>query len=211
MQNEPQQSISISARMEGEPLLWYRRFMRFCLMFPRRTVAAIYSEEHPEETTKDDKRRQNAPGSWYEIAKQWQWEERAEAYDAAQFAEEEKIKQRVMRSGYALQHNRMLALQKHLEDLIAMAEEEKNIWIPEVRTFQSGKDSTSTVEKVQFNDPLFKEIREYLTDIADEMGERVKKKSISFDDPPANIYIGFDPDQDGTEERSEDGSVTDSE
>jgi len=210
MQNEPQQSISISARMEGEPLLWYRRFMRFCLMFPRRTVADVFHEEHSKKL--DSTRKNPEPdGTWYAMAKRWQWEERAEAYDAAQFAEEEKIKQRVMRSGYALQHNRMLALQKHLEDLIAMAKEEKNIWIPEVRTFQSGKDSTSTVEKVQFNDPLFKEIREYLTDIADEMGERVKKKSISFDDPPANIYIGFDPDQDGTEERSEDGSVTDSE
>jgi hypothetical protein len=179
--NDVQQSLSISARMEGEPLLWYRRFMRFCLMFPRRSVAAIYSEEHPEETTKDDKRRQNAPGSWYAMAKRWQWEERAEAYDAAQFAEEEKIRARVFHSGFALQHNRILALQKQLEDLIAMTTEQDKVWVPDVKAIGNGPDA-ERVDLVQFNAPLFTLIDKFTASIAAEMGERIKKTELTGKD-----------------------------
>jgi hypothetical protein len=181
--------------MEGEPLLWYNRFTRFRLMFPRRSVAAVF---HGEQSSRNpEKPRRNPDNDWYNAAKRWQWEERAEAYDAAQFAEEEKIRARVMRSGFALQHNRILALQKQLEDLIAMTAEQDKVWVPDVKAIGNGPDA-ERVDLVQFNDALFKEVREYLTDIAEEMGERVKKQ-ITTHRGLSKMYVDLNDNEDGCE------------
>lgn len=188
-------------KQEGEPSIWYRRFERYLLMFPRRSVAAAYHEEHPELETEKKREKESdfkPSGRWYEMAKQWRWEERAEAWDAAQFAEEEKIKVRVMRSGFALQHNRMLMLQDQLNKLLAMTENEDRIWIPDVKAIGNGPEA-ERVDLVQFNGELFKEIREFATDIAEEMGERVKRKEVAITSLPPDIYEGIGPDDDGTE------------
>lgn len=175
--NEEQQPIW--KRRDGEPALWYRRFERYLLMFPRRSVAAVFHEEETEKNR--EKPRKKPTGDWYEISEQWQWEERAEAYDAAQFAEEEKVKQRVFRSGYALQHNRVLALQKQAEDLIAMTADQAKVWVPDVKAIGTGPDA-ERVDLVNFNAPLFTLIDKLLASIAAEMGERIKKTELTGKD-----------------------------
>lgn len=182
-------------KQEGEPALWFRRFERYRLMFPRRSVCALYHEEHPKKN--QEKPRTNPGPEWYEAAKHWRWEERAEAWDAHEFAEEEKIKVRVMRSGFALQHNRIVALQEQLSTLLTYTQEEHRVWVPDVKGIGTGSDA-ERVDLVQFNDALFKEIREYLADIADEMGERIKKKDVTHRTIPPDSYEGIGPDEDGS-------------
>lgn len=184
-------------RMENEPPIWYRRFERFLFMFPKRSVAAVFHEENSkklEKTRKND----DPDGTWYEKAKEWRWDERAQAWDDEQFAEEMKSAARVRRSGFALQHKRILALQELVDGLIDESKIQERVWLPDVKAIGNGPEA-ERVDLVQFNDALFKEIREYITDIAEEMGERVKKKDISIKALPPNVYIGFNPDEDGTD------------
>jgi len=199
MPDEQQQQHEEWERQPGEPAIWYRRFQRYLLLFPRRSVAAVYHEEHSElgEASNDVERRQKVPGLWYEIANRWRWEERAQAYDDAQFAEEEKEAQRVRRSGLALQHKRILALQTLVEGLIKETGEKDRVWLPDVKAIGTGPDA-ERVDLVQFNDGLYKEIREYITDIADEMGDRVKKKEVMHKGL-SKMYVDLDENEDGCE------------
>ena len=65
----------IWARQAGEPLMWYRRFERYRLMQPVRSIVAVFREE------KRANERDEAPGRWYEEAKKWRWDERVAAWD----------------------------------------------------------------------------------------------------------------------------------
>lgn len=186
-------------RIEGEPDRWYRRYERYRLMEPVRSIAAVYQGE----SRNGEKPRSNAPGLWYEIAKQWQWEERAAAWDAHLDAEIEKTiaaeRKKVLRTGLALQHKRVELLSKKVQQLIDITNEDSGVWIPDVKSVGMGKDA-ERVDLVQFNDAAFRELREYLTDIADEMGERVKKKEVSYKELPPDRYEGITEDDEGSEE-----------
>ena len=198
-------------QMEGESSLLYGRFTTYLRLGTKRSVAAVYKKE------KKGEKGNNIPhGSWYDDAKQWNWESRARAYDEHQRAEEDRIiaeeRDKVLRSGFALQHKRIKELDRLARKLIRYTNDEEKIWIPETKTI-SGENSTVIVEKIVFNAPLFQQIEKYQASIAAEMGERVKKKDITVTELPASVYM-FDPDQDGTEVAEEDGSsktVSDSE
>jgi hypothetical protein len=186
----------IWARQPGEPLTWYRRFERYRLMVPVRSIVAVFREE------KGRNERDEAPGRWYEEAKKWRWDERVAAWDVyldgqieQQIAVERK---RVLRSRYALAHKRIEELDRLAQKLIDYAKDEKNIWLLDVKAIGTGPD-VERVDLVQFNDALFREIRAHFADIAAELGERVKKKDVTVTELPANIYLGFDPDQDGVD------------
>jgi hypothetical protein len=182
-------------RQEGEPLLWFRRYERFRLMEPARSINAVFDEEHPTEN--DGKSRQKVPGEWYKQAKKWRWEERAAAWDAFLddclekqiFAERKKV----LRSRYALQHKRIETLDHIAQKLIDYLEDEKNIWLPDVKAVAG-----LPVNVIRFNAPLLDKIRDYLADIAAEKGERVKKNDMTITFPP-DVYEGIGPDDDGSE------------
>lgn len=171
--------------MEGEPLIWHRRFERFRLMEPTRSIAAVFREEMGENG------RNEPPGRWYEESKKWQWEERAVAWDAYQTEEQERTiareKEKVLRTGFALMHKRVEILNELCNLLIEEAKQKKNMYI-------------SSPKETRFNDGLYTSIDRYLNSIAAEMGERVKKKDITVTEIPPSVYLGFDPDQDGIEQ-----------
>src|ERR1041385_5367355 len=161
-------------QMEGESSLLYGRFTTYLRLGTKRSVAAVYKKE------KKGEKGNNIPhGSWYDDAKQWNWESRARAYDEHQRAEEDRIiaeeRDKVLRSGFALQHKRIKELDRLARKLIRYTNDEEKIWIPETKTI-SGENSTVIVEKIVFNAPLFQQIEKYQASIAAEMGERVKKK-----------------------------------
>src|SRR5213078_3534042 len=91
---------------QGEPDLWYGRFVKFMRLGTKRSITAVFQKEENR-----GKPRTEAPGHWYENAKQWNWESRARAFDEYQRAEEDRIiaeeRDKVMRSGFALQHKRI--------------------------------------------------------------------------------------------------------
>lgn len=196
-----EQQRNIWEKQDGESSVWYRRFSRYLLMFPKRSVAAVYNEENNEpdhgEENREKPRKSEPPGHWYEMAKQWKWEERAEAWDAAQFAEEEKIKKRVIQTKWALQHRRILALQEVAQSLLDMMGDENKVWVPDVKSIGSGPDA-ERVDLVQFNSDLYKEFREYISDIAEEVGGRVKKQETTHKGL-SKMYVDLDDDEDGCE------------
>lgn len=186
-------------QMEKEPDLWYGRFVKFMRLGTKRSVNAISQKENKKS---EEKTRTNAGPEWYDAAKTWNWATRARDYDAYQRAEEDRIieeeRDKVLRSGFALQHKRIQLLDKMSRKLIAMTNDEEKIWIPETKTSTFGEDKSQTVEKVVFNAPLFQQIERYQASIAAEMGERVKKKDITVTELPPNVYLEFNPDQDGS-------------
>lgn len=162
-------------RQEGESDLWFRRFDRYRLLFPVRSVTAVFQEEQAITEEKRGKERKSEPsGRWYEMAKLWRWQERAEAWDAHLTAEEEEARKRVLGSGLALVHRRVLLLNETLNGLLDMLKDDNKVWLPDVKAIGTG-EFAERVDLVQFNDALYKEIREYITDIAEEVGGRVKK------------------------------------
>jgi hypothetical protein len=183
-------------RRPGEPLTWFRRFERYRLMEPVRSVAAVFREE------KGKNGRDEAPGRWYEEAKKWQWEERAAAWDAFQTTQIEAInaqeRDKILRSGFALMHKRVKELDKLTRKLIKMASDDEKIWLVETRTMIMGEDRSQTTEKLTFNAPLFQLIDKYLDSIAKEMGERAKTSEPATKDIPTKT-IGVDEGENGCE------------
>jgi hypothetical protein len=78
--------VSGWARLDGEPTLWYERFERFRLAGPGRSLLKLYNEEREKAGKGGIAKR--VPGAWDEAVKIWQWDARADAWDAAQLAEE---------------------------------------------------------------------------------------------------------------------------
>lgn len=185
-------------RLPDEPLLWFRRFERFRLMTPTRSIAEVFQDEHKTEKNRE-KPRKKPTGDWYEQAQQWQWIERVTAWDAVQTTHLEQLieseKTRVLKEGFAVMHRRVAQLNTLSEQLLQYAQDESKVWLPDVKAIGIG-EFTERVDLVQFNDALFREIRACFADIAAELGERVKRKEIAVTELPANVYL-FDPDQDG--------------
>lgn len=187
-------------RQEGETLLWYRRFECYRLMEPVRSVAAVFQNEYSKKL--DNTRKKPDPdGTWYEIAKQWRWEERAATWDAYQDEQIEKQivleRKKVLKSRFALMHKRVELLDRKIQQLVEITDDEKGIWIPDVKSVGTGPDA-ERVDLVQFNSDAFKELREYLDDIASELGERVKKTDATLKLVP-KTYLDLDEGEDGSE------------
>lgn len=185
-------------RQEGEPAIWYSRFTRYRLLFPKRSVAAVYALEQEPKEGGDGKQRKSEPsGYWYEMAQHWHWEARALAYDAAQFAEEEQARKRILQSGWALDHHRIQTLVEVVQMLRQMMQDPAQVWLADVKAIGSGPGA-ERVDLVQFNAELFRELREYLTDIAEETGGRVRRQETTVKSLP-KIYLDLDPEEDGSE------------
>jgi hypothetical protein len=188
---------------EGEPDLWYGRFVKFMRLGTKRSIRSVFLKESKQ---KQAKASTNVGPGWCEAAKAWEWDKRARTYDEHIRAEEDRIiaeeRDKVLRSGFALQHKRIQIYNRLADKLIGYARDESKVWLCETRTFKAsheGEEDTQIVEKVVFNAPLFQVIDRYLGAVAAEMGERVKKKDIAITELPPNIYLGFDPNKDGTE------------
>jgi hypothetical protein len=186
-------------RQPGESLLWYRRFERYRLMEPVRSINAVYGEENG--TKQDEKERPKAPGKWYETAKKWQWDARAAAWDVTQDEQTERAitaeRKKVLRTQYALMHKRVELLNRKAEQLAGITDTPDEIWVPDVKQIGYGEFAERVDLKI-FNDAAFRELREYLDDIAAELGERVKKSETTIKSLP-KVYIDLDPDEDGSE------------
>lgn len=198
----------------GEPDLWYGRFVKYLRLGTKRSVNAVSHKEHKKG---QEKSRTNAGPEWYEAAKLWNWEERARKYDKWQLAEEDRIiaeeREKVIRSGFALQHKRIKELDRLSRQLIAFTKEEKKIWMPETRTIGNG-DNAQTIEKETFNHQVYALIDKYFDSIAKEMGERVKQTELSgkVDSEHVEKIMFYMPvvDDDDTEQEGGDANANNS-
>lgn len=165
-------------QMEGESDLWYGRFRAYLTMGTKRSVNAVFQQELEE---KGGGWRDEAHGSWYDYSKKYKWEERVKAYDKQWIEEQDKIiaqeKERVLRSGYALMHKRIEALNKLAEKMVQWADEDDKVWLVKEKTV-TGENFSQHIEETVFNAPMFGMIDKYFDSIAKEKGERVKKQEI---------------------------------
>lgn len=165
-------------QMEGESILWYGRFRSYLLMESKRSVQAVFQLEAEESR---DYPSSGVQGHWYEYAKQYQWEKRARAYDAYWIEEQDKIiaqeKEKVLRTGYALMHKRIEALNNLAEKMVKWADEDDKVWLIKTQDV-SGENFSKHTEEVVFNAPMLTMIDKYFDSIAKEKGERVKKQEI---------------------------------
>lgn len=181
-------------QMPDEPLRWYRRFEKFRLMEPVRSIALVFQAEETEKNR--EKPRTKPTGDWYEIAKQWKWEERAAAWDAYQDEQLDKQiiaeRKKVLKSHYALMHKRVQELDELATLLRGEIHDRKKYYLTDVKQIGYG-EFAERVDLEVFNDKLVSEFRASLADIAAEMGERVKKTETAITEFPSNVYIGFNP------------------
>jgi hypothetical protein len=218
MPSEEQEEQTPWAQLPGETPLWFGRFERYRLMWPH-SIIRVYHEEWREERKKarqgektgekegiditlEDELPRKAPGKWYEMTDRYRWKERASAWDAYQIAEIEKTliaeKAKVLATGYAVMHQRVAQLNNQAEKLIAMLDDPSKVWTPDVKAIGSGP-SAERVDLVQFNAPLFHEIRATFDDIAKELGQRIKKAEMKVTLPKAYLESAEELDDDGTE------------
>jgi hypothetical protein len=71
-------------RMPGEPSLWYSRFHAYLLAGSGRTVYSVFHGEKMGNKAEPPEGKRKAPGRWYGVAKQWEWDARAAEYDKDQ-------------------------------------------------------------------------------------------------------------------------------
>lgn len=159
-------------QIEGEPIKWYSRFDKLRLMKPwKRSINAVYVEE--QDVKKGEKTRENAPTLWYDIAKQWEWNGRAEAWDKYRITERDKQiaaeEEEILKSEYALKHERIKDLNEIAKLLREEVFDDDKRWVDDIKAV-----GLEAHYLKQFNDSLVREYRAALDDIAKEKGERAK-------------------------------------
>ncbi len=76
-------------RQKNEPALWFMRFQIYKKLGSKRTMqAAIDADTGKAKQEKAQTKNVSIPGSWSRAAKQWNWKERASAYDLAEQAKQ---------------------------------------------------------------------------------------------------------------------------
>jgi hypothetical protein len=172
-------------QLEEESNLWYGRFRAYLLMGFKRSVNAVFQLEAEESLGNP---RGEAQGHWYEYAKKYRWEERAKAYDTHWIEEQDKLiaqeREIVLRSGYALMHKRIEALNKLADKMVRWADEDDKVWLIKTQDVTGDGFSKHTEETV-FNAPMLGMIEKYFDGIAKEKGERVKKQELTGRDGDA--------------------------
>jgi hypothetical protein len=158
---------SLWEQQDGEPSLWYDRFMAYLLMGPSRTkLGAVHLVEKAEKSR--EKQSTKVPGAWNDAFNQWNWKERAEAWD-------EYRRKQVFTQGNAYDVTRVEKLSKYSEKLEAEMD----------RMFEAlAKKKT---RKAWFNQFLYEKYLQSLEALAAETGGRTKKQEIThhFDEQQA--------------------------
>lgn len=144
-------------QLEGEPLDWYRKFNIYRLIGMTRSLAKAHRNWRQADGKVADKTAR-AGAAWFQMAKEWNWTERAEAWDEAQRQSLEEDATRIYGSGLSLAHERVDKLKQiaqKLEDFIL--------------------DKKTT----RISPFVIEQYRGILDDIAKERGERLKETRIT--------------------------------
>lgn len=172
-----------------EPDLWYGRFRAYLLMGFKRSVQAVFHQEAEENRGNP---RGEAQGHWYEYAKKYNWEERAQAYDKHWIEEQDKLiaqeREVVLRKGFALDYKRIEALNKLADKMVQWADDDSKVWLVKKQDVTGDGFSKHTEEEV-FNAPMLGMIEKYFAGIAAEKGERVKKQELTGKDGEPMRFI----------------------
>ena len=185
-----EQEQDVWERQDGEPNNWYSRFVLFLQMGPSRSLLGAVNIEKAQKSP--EKPSMSVPGAWKEAAKQWNWRERAEAWD-------EYRRKQVFVMGNAYDVNRVEKLAKYSERL----EAEIDKMLDSLAT-----RNAEAIKKPWFNQFLFEKYLQSLEALAAETGGRVKKQEITGKDGGPLQTILCLPDNGDDEENGDDSQST---
>lgn len=160
--------------------MWYDRFMVFLLMGPSRSLlGAVHLEEAQKST---EKRSRSVPGAWFATAKEWNWRDRADAWD-------EYRRKQVFTEGNAYDLTRIEKLNKYSQRL----ERQLDLMLDAM---------PKKIRKPWFNHFLYEKYLQSLDALAQETGGRVRKQDITsagekLDSPQVVFYMPDVPPEEG--------------
>lgn len=73
-------------RRPGEPMLWFARFELYRELGPGRTIEDVWRLNKAQQSAPSEAKRPH--NRWYDLAREWEWQERAEAWDEEQIAQQ---------------------------------------------------------------------------------------------------------------------------
>lgn len=165
---------------------------------PGRTITGLYEEyEFFQENLSPTK----SLSTLYTWANEYDWKGRAAIYDVD--FEERKNKERdaILKSGLALEYNRLKKLIRLARLLEAQIYEQSpdgtfpNLWVADVKSV-GYKDDAEIVDLVRFNPALLEQYRKVLEDIAKETGGRVNRTDVTSGNQPLQINFTWSDDGD---------------
>ena len=128
--------------------------------------------------------------SW---SSRYEWQKRADTYDAELERRKNERRQEVMDSGLALDFERTDELKRLAHFLIDQIYEQgkdgdyHNIWLPDVKQIGSGKDA-ERIDIERFNAAIISELRGVLDDLAKETGGRKQKHEMMGEGGGAIVF-----------------------
>ena len=147
-------------RMEGEPITWWMRFHDFLLQGPKRTIA---------QTMRQNLCKTSGSAGWSAKAIQWNWHNRAEAYDMDMAQKEEEMRFETMHSGLALEHHRVQTLKK-------VAEGEADIVLDLQKEVKADTELNESLTKRYAT--MAQALQKTLEAVAQETGGRVRRVTV---------------------------------
>lgn len=137
----------------------------------------------------------------------WEWDKRAEIYDAELERQKNERRERVMNDGLALDFERTDELKQLAQFLLRQLYDQDtagkycNLWLKDFKQIGAGEQAEK-VEIERFNAALIDQLRGALDDLAKETGGRAQKHEVSgADGGPVTIRVVYDGD-DGTPEKT---------
>lgn len=162
----------------------------YLLMGANRSLEKLlkkYSEREPKATQKAPTKSISTLKDW---CRSYGWVERSMAYDIEVENQKKQYAEEMLKSGLALDYERVSELKKLYELLLSQLMEQgnggvlHNLWVPDVKQIGSGEYS-ERVDIEHYNSSLISDIRGLLDDLAKETGGRVKKSELSGADGSA--------------------------
>jgi hypothetical protein len=146
-------------QMIDEPTMWYERFQLYRLLGPGRNVSKAYRKHRSINTVYDpETSRKQGATSWYDYARQYNWEARANAWDETCREEVEDRAHEIYNDGLSFAHERVDKLKKIATRLEGFIMDDKT---------------------TRISPHVIEQYRGILDDIARERGERAKETHIS--------------------------------
>lgn len=103
-------------RLPYESAKWQMRFRRYLALGPKRSVNQVFLQEQQERNVKS---RGKVGSTWYNAVKKFEWERRAEAYDAEQSNQRaQMLRQIAMRSPFVSRPFRIVQLNSAANSLM---------------------------------------------------------------------------------------------
>jgi len=186
----------VGQRLKGETSKSIQACNDYLRMGPGRSLAKL-NRKYREDVQNESPSK--AVGTLTNWSGRYGWVKRAEQYDAMIEEEKTQIALDMMRSGLALDYERVDKL-KSLFDLLfgeLMEEGEDgllhNLWLPDVKSIGSG-EFAERVDIERYNSPIIGDLRGLLDDLAKETGGRVKMQEVKHAGEIKG-YVSFSPDE----------------